>query len=120
MRPRAPRVKWEDSRASFSAGNHCLHPAPSQSVEVGEEEEMVSREHISQTPLQEFRFLDSSYSRHKGFSQLSWPASRATPRSADGKAFGLEDPAYLEEQPGENVACEAFERACYIPISRSS
>lgn len=88
MRPRALRVKWEGSRASFSAGNHCLHPAPSQSVEVGEEEEMVSRERLSQTPLQEFGFLDSPYSRHKGFSQLSWAASRATPRCADGKAFG--------------------------------
>lgn len=32
---------------------------------------MVSREHIFQTPLSEFRFLDSSYSRHKGFPQLS-------------------------------------------------
>lgn len=119
MRSRASRFKWEDSRAFLSAGSHCLYPAPSQSVEVSEKEEMVS-EHISQTPLQEFWFLDSSYSRHKGFSQLSWAASRATPRSADGKAFGLEDPAYLEEQPRENVACEAFECACYIPTSRSS
>ena len=26
--PRAPKFKWEDMRACFSAGNHCLHPSP--------------------------------------------------------------------------------------------
>lgn len=28
VRPRAPSIKWEDTRACFSAGKHRLHPAP--------------------------------------------------------------------------------------------
>lgn len=46
-------------------------------------------------------------------------AGRAMPRRADGRGFGLEDPADLEEKPRENVACEAFECSCNDPSSRS-
>lgn len=64
MRPRVPALSSRMPGLLPQLETIVSILPPAQSVEVGDKEEMVSREHLSQIPLSEFRFLDSSYSRH--------------------------------------------------------
>lgn len=99
MRPRAPSFKWE----CFSAGNCCLHPAPSPVCGGGRQGGNGLKRAYFPDPTPRIQmsclFMQRALGAFPAASLAAgWAARRAMPRSADGRAFGLEDPAsYLEE-----------------------
>lgn len=98
-------------RACFSAGNHCLHPAPNPVCGGGRQGgNGLQRVYFSVTYSGNSDFLNLYTAGMKGLfpDVCLWQEGQATEPHLEVlmMGFGLQDPTpYLEEEPKENVAC---------------